>query len=224
MGTYAPSNAGTLDSDGRDSVPYNCCGERFHPWDEFAVATNWFPEPLRCLIVGESPGDVESVYFYDVHRQVAIRTVMLRELSRHSLIRKPDLSAFKAAGLLFDHAIRCRLDGAIIRDEADRAKRYNSARAASATHLRQHLQQKPRIWVMGYLARNAIADLCRQFPRDSGKISKPPYPCKMPKAPRFFVSRYLLHASAKEVAEIFRRLHCFLDKSASKSCVTCNNP
>jgi len=198
-----------------------CCGSRLHPWDEFAVPTNWMPRDLRCLIIGESPGDETSVYFYDERRRVAVRTIMLRELQRHAIITQPSLVAFKEAGLLFDHAIRCRLPEDLIRREAELAKRYESPRAASVTHLQQPLKDAPLVWVMGRIARNAVAVLQSEFLPDQGNISKPPYPRRVPSAPRFFVSRYLLHAKAKEVAEIFLRFHEFFNADAAIQCVEC---
>jgi hypothetical protein len=179
------------------------------------------PLDLRCLIIGESPGNETSVYFYDERRRVAVRTIMLRELQRHAIITQPSLSAFKEAGLLFDHAIRCRLPGDLILREAELAKCYESPRAAFATHLQQPLKDAPLVWVMGRIARNAAAVLRSEFPPDQGDISKPPYPCRVLSAPRFFVSRYLLHAKAKEVVEIFLRFHEFFDADASVRCVEC---
>jgi len=74
---------------------------------------------------------------------------------------------------------------------------------------------------MGRIARNSVAVLRSEFPMDQGDISKPPYPCRVPSAPRFFVSRYLLHAKAKEVAGIFLRFHEFFAADAAVRCVEC---
>src|SRR2546423_13665388 len=86
-----------------------CCGAQEHPWETFSVATKWSPETLRCLIIGESPGEVAAKYFYNEDRKVAVRTIMLRELHRHGVLSEPSLPAFRKAGFLFDHAIRCLL-------------------------------------------------------------------------------------------------------------------
>src|SRR5262249_61493030 len=94
-------------------------------------------------------------------------------------------------------------------------------RAAAGGHLRQPLKGASLVWVMGPIGRNAVAVLQSEFPPDQGDISKPPYPYRVPSAPRFFVSRYLLHAKAKEVAEIFLRFHEFFDANAAVQCVEC---
>ncbi len=196
-----------------------CCEADAHPWDKFAVPATWFPPSLRCLIVGESPGDKTSVYIYDNTRPVAVRTILLEELRRHRIIEDESLDAFRDAGFLFDHAIRCRLPDTVVKEEWRRAKRYNSNRAAAASHLRPLLDVATRVWVMGYIARNAIAHLCIEFPRDPDGIGKAPYPREV--ASRFFVSRYVLHASMDERAVLFARLHRFLDPSASSQCSAC---
>ena len=76
------------------------------------------------------------------------------------------------------------------------------------------LASESPVWVMGLLARNAVAVQCPEFPRDISSISKPPNPRWLPEAPRFFVSRYLLHASRADVDRIFTRLHSVLEKNA----------
>jgi hypothetical protein len=192
-----------------------CCGAQEHPWDTFSVGTKWVPDTLRCLIVGESPGNDPEKYFYNERRKVAVRTIMLRELHHHGLLLEPTLPAFRNAGFLFDHAIRCLLPSKIILHEAILANRYESTRAAAATHLRPFLASESPVWVMGLLARNAVAVQCPEFPRDIFSISQPPNPRWLPEAPRFFVSRYLLHASRADVARIFARLHSGLEKNAA---------
>jgi hypothetical protein len=42
-----------------------CCDAPSHPWDRWQVEQRWMPKALRCLIVGENPGDVSSEYFYE---------------------------------------------------------------------------------------------------------------------------------------------------------------
>src|SRR5206468_12140847 len=112
-----------------------CCDAPVHPWEKFSVATEWLPEDLHCLVIGESPGNARSAYFYDMQRKVGVRTIMLRELYRHRIILEPTLPAFRKAGFLFDHAIRCLLPGDVIQHEARLANCYESPRAAAATHL-----------------------------------------------------------------------------------------
>lgn len=199
-----------------------CCNAPDHPWDKFSVATEWLPENLHCLVIGESPGNARSVYFYDLRRKVAVRTIMLRELYRHRIITERSLPAFRGAGFLFDHAIRCLLPGDVVKHEANLANRYESPRAAAATHLVPFLQRESPVWVMGRIARNSVATFCPEFPKDTSEISKPPYPCRVAEVPRFFVSRYLLHASGAEVVQMFTRLHRFLDDAAVAQCPACN--
>lgn len=206
---------------GDDASVLPCCGAQEHPWETFSVATEWLPHALRCLVIGESPGEVAAKYFYNQRRKVAVRTIILRELHRHGLIGEPTLPAFRKAGFLFDHAIRCLLPADIIRLEASLANRYESLRAAAATHLASFLRHESPVWVMGRIARNAVAALRCEFPRDTSEISKPPYPRRLPEAPRFFVSRYLLHASRVEVPQIFARLHPVLDENAATQCPAC---
>lgn len=146
---------------------------------------------------------------------------MLRELHRHGLLTEPTLVAFRQAGFLFDHAIRCLLSTDIIQHEASLANRYESPRAATATHLGPFLGLESPVWVMGRIARNAVGILRREFPRDTSEISKPPNPRWLPEAPRFFVTRYLLHAARAEVAQIFVRLHPVLEENAATQCVAC---
>jgi len=177
------------------------------------------PAELRRLIVGESPGENAEKYFYNQHRKVAVRTIMLRELHRHALLTEPTLVAFRNAGFLFDHAIRCLLASETIQHEASLADQYRSPRAADAAHLDSFLAVKSPVWVMGRIARNAVAD--PRFPRDTSDISKPPNPRWMSEAPRFFVSRYLLHASRVEVARICERLHRGLGTDRTTQCDAC---
>jgi hypothetical protein len=197
------------------------CGTE-HPWDTFSVAADWMPPVLRCFVIGESPGDNPVKYFYNSRRKrVAIRTIMLRELRRHGLLDDMTLPAFQKAGFLFDHAIRCLLTKPTIRREHRLAAQYASPLAQAANHLDGRLAHAPSVWVMGRIARNAVAIRCAEFSRDTSEISKPPYPRRLPDAPRFFVSRYLLHASRVEIPTIFARFHDFLDRSAALQCPAC---
>jgi len=63
------------------------------------------PKPVRCLIVGENPGDVTSEYFYepptDPRRdRVRVRRELLNGLHRVGLITEPTLEAFRDTGFL----------------------------------------------------------------------------------------------------------------------------
>jgi len=193
----------------------SCCGDRTHAWEESRVETRWLPERLACLIVGENPGSSTAAYFYDEHRAVAVRTILLRELHRGGFICEPALPAFQSAGFLFDHGIRCRLPDDQIGTERRLARHYNSAKAAAAGHLKPHLEQAQVIWVMGYVARNAVAGVWPEFPRDTREISRHPYPGQAPGAPRFFVSRYLTRAPREQVVSIFREFGAFWERSRS---------
>lgn len=157
-----------------------CCSNLAHLWDAFAVSQTWCSSDLRCLIVGESPSEP---YIYEVNRRAAIQTILLEDLHSHELIAQPNLPAFRDAGFLFDHAIRCLLPQPVIKQEWRRAKRYSSKRAETATHLQPLLSAATKVWVMGYIARNAIAVLCHEFPRDRCGITKAPYPCKVADSP-----------------------------------------
>ena len=198
-----------------------CCNAHEHPWETFSVAAKWEPDDLRCLIIGESPGKDAEKYFYNEGRKVAVRTIMLRGLHRHGLLPEPTLVAFRKAGFLFDHAIRCILSPDIIQHEARLAERYESPRAAAATHLGPFLGRESPVWVMGRIARNAVAVLRPEFPRDTSDISKPPNPRWLPEAPRFLASRYLLHASRAEVAQMFARLHPVMEENPGSQCLAC---
>lgn len=90
----------------------SCCKATSHPWDRWQVEQRWMPDPLRCLIIAENPGDVTSEYFYqppvDPHRdQVRVRNGLLHGLHDAGLLTQPTLEAFRDAGFLLDHAIRC---------------------------------------------------------------------------------------------------------------------
>jgi len=193
-----------------------CCGERQHAWDRFRVEEQWAPGDLRCFVVGENPGDLESAYFYDPTRAVSVRTIVLRELHALGQISAPNLAAFRSGGFLFDHGIRCHLSDDEVKAEARLARRYASPRCADAKHLPPLVARATAVWVMGYIARNAVAAAYSEFPRDQRKISREPYPRQVPGAPRFFVSRYVTRAPRNQVAEIFAGLDSFLATANSR--------
>ena len=193
-----------------------CCGQPLHAWDEFRVEEEWVPTDLRCLVVGENPGSTDSAYFYEGSKTVPVRTMLLRELYQRALISAPTFSEFRTAGFLFDHGIRCHLTVDEVKAEARLARRYASPRCATADHLRPWIQRAWAVWIMGYIARNAVAAICREFPPDRRKISRPPYPRQIPEAPRFFVSRYLTRASRQEVTLIGQEVALFLKPLLNK--------
>jgi hypothetical protein len=178
------------------------------------VDVAWRPPLLRCLIVGENPGTAQTPYFYDRQRGVAVRTILLRELHAARLLTAATLDAFRAGGFLFDHGIRCHLDD--VTTDRRLAKRYASPRASTATHLAPLIEAAPMVWVMGYVARNAVAAGCAGFPRDRGNIARAPYPRQLPTAPKFFVSRYLTRTPEREVTTIVRRFEAFWRRRATE--------
>jgi hypothetical protein len=186
-----------------------CCGECVHAWDEFRVATDWCPERVRCLVIGENPGSPTTAYFYNAAKKVAVRTILLRELNRAGIVASPTLEAFKAAGFLFDHGIRCRLPDDEIETQRRLAREYASPRANAAAHLTQLIRDTVGVWVMGYVARNAVAASWSEFPRDTRDISRCPYPGTLSAGSRFFVSRYITRAPRDEVAKVFREFSSF---------------
>lgn len=83
-----------------------CCSAVKHPWDEHEVERRWLPRALRCLIIGENPGDTTSEYFYQppasyASDAVVVRRALLRGLHHHGLIPEPTLEGFRDAGFLF---------------------------------------------------------------------------------------------------------------------------
>ena len=192
-----------------------CCGERLHAWERFRVEEEWVPDDLRCFVVGENPGSADSVYFYDASKAAPVRTIVLRELHTQGHINAPTLAAFRASGFLFDHGIRCHLSDGDIKAEARLARRYASPRCAAADHLKPWIDHAPAVWVMGYIARNAVTMICPELAKDARRISRDPYPRQVPEAPRFFLSRYVTRAPRKEVVVIFRRLDSFLKALAN---------
>jgi hypothetical protein len=193
-----------------------CCGKSIHAWEKFRVEQEWAPTDLQCFIVGENPGSVNSAYFYDESRGVPVRTILLRELHQRGDISEPSLAAFRSAGFLFDHGIRCYLPNGEIKAEAGLARRYASVRCAAAEHLKSWIQGAQAIWVMGYIARNAVASVCSELPKDARKISRDPYPGQISEGSRFFVSRYVTRTPRKEVVMIFREFSCFLKSMAKQ--------
>jgi hypothetical protein len=194
-----------------------CCGGRQHAWDQFHVEECWTPTKLRCFVVGENPGGLDSAYFYGSTRAVPVRRILLRELHSRGQISAPDLPSFRSAGFLFDHAARCHLSDAEIKAERRLAPRYASSRCAAAGHLPPLIARAATVWVMGYIARNAVAACCIEFPRDKRKISREPYPGQVHEARRFFVSRYVTRAPRTQVAIIFDRLDSLLDATTGST-------
>jgi hypothetical protein len=166
------------------------------------------PKTLRCLIVGENPGDVTSEYFYeppaDPNRdRVRVRRELFDGLHDVGLITEPTLEAFRDAGFLFDHAIRCPLPSSTVSEERTRANRYASERAANPAHLVPSLNKARLVWAMGHVACNAVANASADFPKERRKISQSPYPGPIAPGSRYFVSEYFHRFNKKETPEIF---------------------
>jgi hypothetical protein len=166
-----------------------CCGAAAHPWDQYEVENRWLPLTVRCLIVGENPGAVDSEYFYAVPKsyardRVIVRRCLLHGLHREKLILEATLEAFRDAGFLFDHGIRCPLSRNEVKTEQRAAKLYRSRRVGCAPHLVPLLSQSSTVWVMGHIASNAVANATETsptdiFPKEQRLISKAPYPCEL---------------------------------------------
>lgn len=85
-----------------------------------------------------------------------------------------------------------------------------SPRANAAKHLAPLIQRASAVWVMGDVARNAMAASCPDFPRDMRAISQCPYiPDSSKRPPKFFVSRYLTRAPEDQVRAIFLEFTAF---------------
>jgi hypothetical protein len=174
-----------------------------HPYDFYRVSEQWWPESTKCLIVGETPGGPSSPYFYDLNQSVRIRRNLLLGLHKNGLIASQTLPAFKEAGFLFDHAIRCKVRP----DKRDwqLAKQYLNI--AHVEHLKKSLLQFPNVWVMGYIARNAIACADSSFPRIHQDLTQP---YVLSGTSKYFVSRYLLYIGDKEILGIACQFKTFL--------------
>jgi len=173
-------------------------------WDVYDVAGRWRPDVIRCLIVGENPGDERSIYFYqhaDGRDPVRVRSNLLHGLTIAALISAPTLDAFRAAGFLFDHAIRCHMPFEQIQIYRRSADRPNLALPVNAEHLRPLVAEARSVWVMGRIARKAVGSVAKDFPIGRERISKPPYPCRL-NSTKYFVSRYLSRISRDRAATI----------------------
>ncbi len=184
----------------------NCCNHT-HPFDLFDVEQQWRPTRLRCLIVGENPGDKGSPYFYDPpwsyeNDPVKVRYGLLTNIFQQKLLPSPTLEGFQEAGFLFDHAIRCLLPKEAIKKERPDAARNKAKRVENPEHLREALAHAPIVWVMGHWACNAVANAADEFPKQRRKISKPPFPGEAGPESRFFVSEYLTWRNPKKWPDI----------------------
>ncbi len=174
------------------------CG-RVHLFESREVRRRWWwPSQPTCLIIGESPGPPGAAYFYDPiptgRDPVAVRRHLLAGLTRAKLVSSNTLEAFAVSGFVFDHALRCQLEMARIERERTLARKYDSPLAEQATHLVEFIGQFPRVWVMGHMARNAVACQDQSLPAVC-RLLTPPYVVpgvgdRDAEDRQFFVSRY----------------------------------
>ena len=185
-----------------------CCGVP-HLFDASPARRTLWPNRVRCLVIGESPGVPGAAYFYEPVPSsrtdpIELRRYMLAALAEEGLIERPSLEAFAKAGFALDHVIRCQLPSQMIAVERKAAVQYGSRRAAAADHLPPLIGQAERIWVVGQLARNAVVSIHPEV-RAQIKLT-PPYSV----GDRFFVSRYPNRFAAPQARSIARDLGKFL--------------
>ncbi len=175
--------------DGSVTSPVEPCCDLEHPFDSRHVQSRWWPAPVKCLIIGENPGKPTSAYISDaIHAgtdPVGVRRLLLPALVDANLIVAPTLDAFKAAGFVFDHGVRCQLPTRVVTSERAKARELRPSIADAAGHLRDTARLAHTVWVMGTIARAAVAS---QFPAldFSPKPLDPPYTV----GSKFFVSQY----------------------------------
>jgi hypothetical protein len=192
-----------------------CCGSE-HPYDSRHVRASWYPSSIKCLVIGENPGVPGSPYFYDPIPKygadpVEVRRYLLPALVRVHLMESPTLEAFREAGFLFDHAIRCQLDQAVTKVEWKLAKEFQSDRAHQAAHLKPIIDQAVKVWIMGHVARDAVTHLCTS-PAMIKRFKKltPPYV----ENPKMFVSAYFTRfMKERQVDEVLERFKEFFYSS-----------
>lgn len=178
-----------------ESTDLGCraCGSP-HRADTLRVEAEWLPNPLRCLVIGESPGSPGSLHFYEnvaigSSDPIEVRRHLLEGLARRALIPTASLESFKTAGFFFDHAVRCQLPASVITTERKRAQRFDSSLASGAAHLATLIPQAETVWIMGLLARDTVVQQGR-LPREAvdRKLDPPFTPAGYP---TYFISRYL---------------------------------
>lgn len=187
--------------------------QAIHPFDSCRVRERWWPRHLKCLIIGESPGNPGSDYFYTPLPRIgsdpiAIRANLLSGLDEAGLITSVSLEAFREGSFVFDHAIRCTLNlKERIAKERQRATRYSSPLAHSATYLRPLIEEAEKVWAMGHIARDAVVFLCQaDYPSMKESLNRTLTPPTQ--HTKFFFSRYLNRCPDKK--PIFRRFSKFL--------------
>ena len=173
------------------ALAQHCC-KTVHAADRLNVEESWLPKVPRCLIIGESPGNPGSLHFYDpipIGRPdpVSVRHRLLNQLVEEGLLQVATLEEFRERGYFFDHAVRCQIPMKIVKRDRELAKRYHSQLLTPQMHLARLIKSFDLVWVMGHMARNAVANL--------GLISAdrrnliPAYT----ETRRFFISPYVRH-------------------------------
>jgi hypothetical protein len=170
-------------------LPQRCCNT-VHQADRLKIEEKWWPKVPRCLIIGESPGNPESLHFYGPIPDgradpVSVRRRLLKQLVVEGLLQAATLEDFKEAGYFFDHAVRCQLHMEIVESDRKLAQRYQSKLVVTQDHLMKLIERFDVVWVMGYMARNAVATLGFIPPDRRGLI--PAYTIGR----KFFISPYV---------------------------------
>jgi len=169
----------------------SCCNT-VHAADRLNVEEIWWPKVPVCLILGESPGKPGSLHFYDpipIGRTdpVSIRRRLLNELVAEGLLQGATCEDFRERGYFFDHAVRCQIPMKIVKRDRQLAQRYQSHLVTTQSHLARLIERFDLIWVMGHMARNAVANLGLIHADRRGLI--PAYT----EGRKFFISPYVRH-------------------------------
>lgn len=170
---------------------------------------------MRCLIVGENPGNTHSAYFYDPPPKIGkdpvkVRSQLLKRLNEIGLIPFSNLESFKTGGFLFDHGIRCPIDTQKEIDlQRQLAQRFKSPLAHQASYLMSLINQADKVWVMGHIARDAVTFQLKDHEsfirrKLSRKLTPPVVHSK------FFFSRYLTRCPEEILDQIFECFKNFL--------------
>jgi hypothetical protein len=172
-------------------LPQRCCNT-VHEADRLKVEEKWWPKVSRCLIIGESPGNPGSLHFYDPIPDgrtdpVSVRRHLLNQFVAEGLLQATTLEDFKERGYFFDHAVRCQIPMEKVERDRKLAQQYRSQLVVSQNHLAGLIERFDMVWVMGYMARNAVATLgC--IPADRRGLI-PAYTIGR----KFFISAYIRH-------------------------------
>jgi hypothetical protein len=140
---------------------------------------------------------------------VKIRRLLLSQLVVQGLLEKPTLEDFKAKGFFFDHAVRCQIPMTYVVRDRKLARRYQSQLVSTQTHLPRLIKLFDKVWVMGHIARNAVANLGVISVNSRGLI--PAYTEGL----RFFISPYVRHYKGYgpyEIVAAFKAFHAVSSK------------